>query len=154
DKSSSMTQAIDVAKQLSALVSAVINADFRVYAFDTAAFEVKAPVAKGKRPALSDWEQAFKFIKADGATSIGSALAKMTRDKFYAEQIVIVTDEGENTAPYLRDAYTAYVEKMNIAPAVTIVQVGGASHSFVTGLQSRGIEFMRYKFNGDLYSLP
>jgi hypothetical protein len=154
DKSSSMTQAIDVAKQLSALIGAVINAEFRVYAFDTSAFEVKAPVTKGKRLALSDWEQAFKFIKADGATSIGSALAKMTRDKFYAEQIVIVTDEGENTAPYLKDAYAAYVEKMNVAPTITIVQVGGASHSFVTGLQSRGIEFMRYKFNGDFYSLP
>jgi len=43
---------------------------------------------------------------------------------------------------------------MNAAPSVIIVQVGGANHSFVTGLQGRGIEVMRYQFSGDYYSLP
>ena len=154
DKSSSMTSAIEVAKQLAALVSAVITADFHVYAFDSAAFEVKAKVAKDQRPALSDWEKAFKFIKADGSTSIGAALAKMTRDRVYAEQVVIVTDEGENTAPYFRDAWEEYKTVMKSVLSVIIVQVGGANHSFVTGLQNRGIEVMRYQFQGDMYSLP
>lgn len=154
DKSSSMTQAIEVAKQLAALISAIINADFYVYAFDSAAFEVKSGVVGNERPALSDWEKAFKFIKADGSTSIGSALAKMTRDKIYAENIVIVTDEGENTVPYFRDAYSEYAAAMTVAPSVIIVQVGGENHSFVTGLQGRGIEVMRYQFKGDLFSLP
>lgn len=137
DKSSSMTQAIDVAKQLAALVSAVISADFRVYAFDSVAFEVKSEVTGDRRPALSDWEQAFKFIKANGSTSIGSALAKMAHDSVYAETIVIVTDEGENTAPYFRDAYSEYVAVMKVAPSVIVVQVGGENPSFVTGLQDR-----------------
>ncbi|HLG61541.1 MAG TPA: hypothetical protein VKY19_06390 [Ktedonosporobacter sp.] len=154
DKSSSMTSAIEVAKQLAALVSAVITADFHVYAFDTVAFEVKAEVKKGQRPALSDWEKAFKFIKANGSTSIGAALAKMTRDHVYAEQVVIVTDEGENTAPYFRDAWAEYGAVMKTALSVIIVQVGGANHSFVTGLQGRGIEVMRYQFQGDYYALP
>ncbi|MBV9614068.1 MAG: hypothetical protein JO031_01270, partial [Ktedonobacteraceae bacterium] len=35
-----------------------------------------------------------------------------------------------------------------------VVQVGGSNHSFVTALQSRGIEVMRYQFKGDFYSLP
>jgi hypothetical protein len=147
DKSSSMTQAIGVAKQLAALVSAVISADFRVYAFDSAAFEVKTDVKGDRRPALSDWEKAFKFIKANGSTSVGSALMKMLREKFYAENLVIVTDEGENTAPYLKDAYTEYTEVMKVAPSIIIVQVGGANHSFVTALQGRGIEVMRYQIN-------
>jgi hypothetical protein len=154
DKSSSMTQAIDVAKQLAALVSAVISADFHVYAFDSVAFDVKSGVTGDRRPALSDWEQAFKFVKANGMTSIGSALAKMTSDTVYAENIVIVTDEGENTVPYFRDAYSEYVAAMKVAPSVVIVQVGGENHSFVTGLQGHGIEVMRYQFSGDLYSLP
>lgn len=154
DKSGSMTSAIEVAKQLAALVSAVITADFHVYAFDTVAFEVKAEVKKGQRPALSDWEKAFKFIKADGGTSIGAALAKMTRDRVYAEQVVIVTDEEENTAPYFRDAWAEYAAVMKTALSVIIVQVGGATRSFVTGLQGRGIEVMRYQFQGDIYSLP
>ncbi len=154
DKSSSMTQAIDVAKQLAALIGAVISADFRVYAFDSAAFEVKTDINGDKRPALSDWEKAFKFIKANGSTSVGSALAKMTREQWYAENLVIVTDEGENTAPYLKDAYAEYVDKMKVAPSIIVVQVGGSNHSFVTALQGRGIEVMRYQFKGDAYSLP
>jgi hypothetical protein len=153
DKSSSMTQAIEVAKQLAALVGGVISAEFRVYAFDSAAFEIKANVKGDQRPLLSDWEKAFKFIKANGSTSIGAALANMLKDKFVAEQIVIVTDEGENTTPYFRNAYDEYVKEMGVAPTVIIVQVDGSNQSFVNGLQSHGIEVMRYQFRGDQYSL-
>ncbi|HEU5229583.1 MAG TPA: hypothetical protein VFU49_17330, partial [Ktedonobacteraceae bacterium] len=64
------------------------------------------------------------------------------------------TDEGENTAPYFRDAWEEYKTVMKSVLSVIIVQVGGANHSFVTGLQSRGIEVMRYQFSGDYYSLP
>ncbi|GHO96186.1 hypothetical protein KSF_062340 [Reticulibacter mediterranei] len=153
DKSSSMTKAVEVAKQLAALVGAVINAEFRVYAFDSAAFEVKASVKGKDRPALSDWEKAFKLIKADGSTSIGAALAKMLKDKFVAEQIVIVTDEGENTPPLFHNAYAEYVKEMHVAPSVIIVQVDGSNPSFMAGLQKQGIEVMRYQFRGDQYSV-
>lgn len=154
DKSGSMTQAIEVAKQLAALVSAVITAEFRVYAFDTAAFEIKAAIGEGKRPALSDWEKAFKFIKADGGTSIGVALAKMLKERVYVESLVLVTDEGENTAPFFRDAWTEYVKEMQVAPSIIIVKVGGSHLPFEKGLRERGIEMMGYEFGGDLYSLP
>jgi hypothetical protein len=154
DKSGSMTQAIEVAKQLAALVSAVISADFHVYAFDTAAFEVKAEAVAGKRPALSDWEKAFKFIKANGGTSIGCALAKMTKERIYAEQVILVTDEGENTAPYFRNAWNEYGEQMHTAPSVIIVRVGNGYQPFEKGLQEQGIEVMSYQFSGDYYALP
>jgi len=154
DKSGSMTHAIEVAKQLAALVSAVINADFYVYAFDTAAFEITAGVTKDKRPALSDWEKAFKFIKADGGTSIGSAMVKLLKDRVYVEQVVLVTDTGENTAPYLRDAWAEYAREMQSAPSVIVVQVGSAHGGFTTALQQRGIEVMHYVFSGDYYALP
>lgn len=154
DKSSSMTQAIELAKQLAALVSAVISADFRVYAFDSVAREVKSPGKKEQRPALSDWEKAFKFIKADGSTSIGSAMAKMQRDRFYAEQVVIVTDEGENTAPFFSVAWKEYTETLKIRPQLMIVEVGGSYRPFLDGLQREGIEFIKYEFKGDYYSLP
>ncbi len=154
DKSGSMTQAIEVARQLAALIGAVITAEFRVYAFDTAAFEIKATVPEGKRPTLSDWEVAFKFIKANGGTSIGVALAKLLKDKVYVEQLILVTDEGENTAPFFRDAWTEYAKEMTTAPSVIIVKVGGSHAPFEKGLQERGIEVMSYEFKGDHYSLP
>lgn len=161
DKSSSMSQAIEVARQLAALISAVISADFYVYAFDTAAFEIKASQEDGSRPMLSDWEKAFRFLKADGATSIGAPLAKMTRDRVSVEQVLIVSDEGENTAPYLADAWTEYRAQMQIAPAVIIVsiphsgyQVPGSVERFPQSLQQRGVELTRYTFTGDIYALP
>jgi len=154
DKSSSMMQAIEVAKQLAALISAVITADFHVYAFDTAAFEIKAPIEAGARPAFSDWEQAFQLIKADGRTSIGCALAKMTKERVYAEQIVLVTDEGENTAPTFKEAWTDYRREMHVAPGVLIVKVGGAYAPFERGLREQGIEMTAYQFSGDSYALP
>ncbi len=154
DKSGSMTQAIEVAKQLAGLISAVTSAAFYVYAFDTAAFEIKTKVAQGQRPALSDWEKAFQFIKADGGTSIGTALAKMTRDKILVDQLLIVTDEGENTAPLLADAWTEYCKEMSAAPSVIVVQVGGNNERFAKSLQDRGVELTRYHFAGDMYSLP
>ncbi|HLZ58666.1 MAG TPA: hypothetical protein VKR06_17135 [Ktedonosporobacter sp.] len=153
DKSSSMTQAIEIAKQLAALVSAVITADFYVYAFDTAAFEIKTDVKGEKRPALSDWEKAFKFIRADGATSIGAPLARMVKEKQYVEQLIVVTDEGENTAPYLRVAWQEYVEKMGTAPSIVIVAVNGSNLGFVKGLEQQGAEVMRYVFREDIYGL-
>lgn len=154
DKSGSMSQAIEVAKQLAALISAVTTADFYVYAFDTAAFEIKTTVPKGERPALSDWEKAFQFIKANGGTSIGVALAKMLREKILVEQLLIVTDEGENSAPFLADAWTEYSEKLQASPSVIIVQVGGANERFAQSLQARGVELTRYAFSGDYYALP
>lgn len=161
DKSSSMSQAIEVARQLAALISAVITADFYVYAFDSAAFEIKATSAQGQRLMLSDWERAFRLIKADGSTSIGAPLAKMTRDRIYAEQLLIVSDEGENTAPYLADAWTEYCQQMQTAPSIIMVnipssgyQVPGSVERFPQSLLQRGIELTRYTFNGDIYSLP
>ncbi len=154
DKSGSMSQAIEVAKQLAGLISAVTTADFYVYAFDTASFELKVDVPAGQRPVLSDWEKAFRFIKASGGTSIGVSLAKMLKDNVYVEQILIVTDEGENTAPYLADAWTVYNQKMHSSPAITVVQVGGSYEPFAKRLQDQGIDLTRYAFNGDYYSLP
>ena len=154
DKSSSMSQAIEVAKQLASLISAVTTADFFVYAFDSAAFEIKADVPAGKRAAVSDWEKAFQFIKASGSTSIGVALAQMTKKKQYVEQILIVTDEGENTAPLLADAWVAYKDALHSAPTVVTVQAGGTYDPFARGLQDRGVDLTRYRFEGDYYSLP
>jgi hypothetical protein len=153
DKSGSMSQAIEVAKQLASLISAVTTAEFYVYAFDTAAFEIKTKVPTGQRPALSDWEKAFQFIKANGGTSLGVALAHMTKNRIYAEQLLIVTDEGENTAPYLVNAWKEYYEKMQVAPSIIIVQVGGSNERFAQGLQAQSIELTRYQFSGDSYSI-
>jgi hypothetical protein len=153
DKSGSMSQAIEVARQLASLIGAVTSAAFYVYAFDTAAFEIKVKVPAGQRAALSDWEKAFQFIKANGGTSLGVAATQMLKNKIYTEQWIFVTDEGENTAPYLVNAWKEYCEKMQVAPSIIIVQVGGSNERFAQGLQAQGVELTRYQFSGDGYSI-
>lgn len=154
DKSGSMGQAIEVARQLAALIGAVVSAEFHVYAFDTAAFEVRAEGQPGRRAAHSDWERAFALIKADGGTSIGAPLARLARDRVRVEQIVIVSDERENTAPHFRDAFAAYVQAMGVVPRVIIVHVDNPYLGLFNDLKARGIEVLRYEFAGDYYSLP
>jgi hypothetical protein len=148
DKSSSMTQAIEVAKEVAALVGAVCT-NFRVLVFDTETFEVSAQGAE-----RSAWERAFRMVKADGATSIGAPLAKLARERHYVEQVVIITDMGENTAPLFHDAYAQYVRELGVGPLVTVVAVGGSDQRFLERLREQAIPLTVWEFRGDYYSLP
>lgn len=148
DKSGSMTAAIELAKEIAALVSAVCR-DFHVLAFDTEALAVTAAAT-----ARSDWEAAFQGIRADGGTSIGAPLAKLTRDGVHVEQVLIVTDGGENTGPFFADAYQAYEERLAVSPQVIVIGVGGYSARFAEGLGQRGLPVTVWEFAGDYYSLP
>lgn len=149
DKSGSMQQAIEVGKQLSAIVAPICNADLFVYAFDTIAYPI---TAKGSD--LSDWERAFKGIKADGGTSCGVALDMMRRKKQLVEQIILITDQGENGKPYLVDAMTQYHAEMGVLPTVMILNVGYAENTVQASLTRANYEWDAYTFNGDYYSLP
>lgn len=148
DKSGSMTKAIAVAKEVAALVSAICH-DFRVLAFDNVAFEVTA-----QGTGRSDWEQAFRMVRANGRTSIGAPLAKLTQERHYVEQVLIVSDLGDNTAPLFADAYTEYVQVMGSRPQVTLVVVDRGNRRFVNRLEEMGVPLTVWEFTGDYYSLP
>lgn len=155
DKSHSMSAAIEVAKQIAALVSAVATRGLFVYAFDSEAFPITVSVPEGARPALSDWEQAFRYVKANGSTAIGAPLVKLRKDGVLVEQIVIVTDEEEVTAPRFVDAYKEYSEALHIRPAVCIVAVKAPNREFEDGLRTAGIEFSTFPVEkSDMYSYP
>jgi hypothetical protein len=149
DKSSSMESAIEVGKRIAALISGITDADLFVYAFDTLPYPVKASGSQ-----LSDWERAFQHLKAGGATSIGSPLEAMRLRKQRVEQIILVTDEGENTAPYFAETYDAYKRDLNVEPSVLIVKVGYAYDWLERKLQERQAQVDTFTFAGDYYSLP
>jgi len=149
DKSSSMESAIEVGKRIAALISGITQADLFVYAFDTLPYPVKA---SGNN--LSDWERAFQHIKAGGATSIGSPLEAMRLRNQRVEQIVLVTDEGENTAPYFAEAYEAYKRELQTAPSILVVKVGYAYDWLERRLQEKQAQVDTFTFAGDYYSLP
>lgn len=149
DKSGSMENAIEIGKQLAALISGITQADLFVYAFDTIPYAV---VAEGQE--LTDWERAFRHIKAGGGTSIGCALEAMRKKKQVVDQIIVVTDEGENAAPYFSEAYKTYCRELAVMPNVVIVRVGGYCNWLESQLKGQQTPVETFTFAGDYYSLP
>jgi hypothetical protein len=149
DKSGSMTDAIEVGKRLAALISGISDAALFVYAFDSMPYSIKA---HGKE--LSDWEKAFQYIKADGNTSCGCAVEAMRIKKQIVEQFILVTDEGDNTAPYFAEAYSKYCSDLGVMPNVVIVRVASASDYVERQLKEKHLPVETFTFAGDYYSLP
>lgn len=151
DKSGSLEVSIDMAKHVATLLSTAMeeNAALYVYAFDTAAIEIKS---QGK--SYADWDKAFRMIKAHGGTSIGSALASLRTQNRYVEQIMIITDENENESPYFVQEYPAYASALNVKPNVVIVDVGQFSSTIQDALRRIQAPCESIRFAGDYTSLP
>lgn len=149
DKSGSMTTAIEVGKQLGALISAVCTAELFVYAFDTVAYPVQP-----RGPSLAAWEQALLGIKAGGGTSCGVAIEWMRKRQQRVEQIVMVTDEDENQPPLFEHAYREYAAAFNVQPAVIFVKIGIASDQLERACTRLGVAPNAFIFRGDYYALP
>jgi hypothetical protein len=148
DKSGSMEHAIELGKRLAALISGITQADLFVYAFDTIPYAV---TAQGRE--LTDWERAFQHLNAGGGTSIGCALETMRKKKQVVDQIIIVTDEGENAAPYFAEVYKTYCRDLAVMPNVVIVRVG-SSCNWLEGQLKQQAPVETFTFAGDYYSLP
>ena len=149
DTTGSMNVALEIGRQLGAMISAVCQADLFAYAFDTIAYPVEP---KGK--SLADWEKALRGVNAGGGTSCGVALDWMRRQGQRVEQVVLVTDEGENTAPLFKDAYEAYAKALVVRPSVTIVKIGQASDLLERACRELGVSPNVVAFGGDYYALP
>ncbi|MGH1394402.1 MAG: hypothetical protein ACRAVC_10250 [Trichormus sp.] len=149
DKSGSMDNAIAIGKQLAALISGITQAELFVYAFDTIPYAI---TAQGKE--LTDWERAFQHIRAGGSTSIGCALEIMRQKKQVVDQIILVTDEGENARPYFGEVYKNYCRELGVMPNVVIVRVGSYYNWIETQLKEQQAPVETFTFAGDYYSLP
>jgi len=151
DKSGSMHSAILLGTQIGAVVAQAIEQDvfFGAYMFDTGVYDLGNP---GQN--LSDWEQAVKNIHAGGGTSIGGPLVKLMRDNKLVEQIIVITDGGDNTPPRFETAYAAYKENMKVEPMVTFIHLPGEPDRLSGELQNLGCEFRKIEGGGDQYSLP
>jgi hypothetical protein len=149
DKSGSMKTAIEVGKQLGAMISAASDAPLVAYAFDTVAYPLQ-PAGTG----LADWEKALAGIEAVGGTSCGVALKQMIRKKQWVEQLVMISDEDENTAPLFKKAYPKYAEAAGGQPAVIFVKIGQSCNKLEEACAELGVAPNVTEFRGDYYALP
>ena len=149
DKSGSMSVAIELGKRIGAMISAVCEKELFVYAFDTMAY----PIDRAGDD-LASWERALLGISAGGGTSCGAAVEAMRLKKQYVEQIILVTDEGENTGPLFAQALLKYRDTMKADPAVCIVRTPGASDTLEGRCKAAGLSADVFQFGGDYYALP
>jgi hypothetical protein len=149
DKSGSMELAIELGKRLGSLISAICEKELYVYAFDTMAYPIERVGDD-----LASWEKALKGITAGGGTSCGVPLDLMTRKQQYVEQIIVVTDEGENTAPLFVDALAKYREAVKADPNVCFVRTPGAGTQLEEQCRRAGVMCDAFQFTGDYYALP
>jgi hypothetical protein len=110
--------------------------------------------AEGAEPTLADWERALAGIHAGGSTSCGVAVEMMRRRKERVEQIVMVTDEGENSSPLFADTLLQYKRELGADPHVVFVKTRRASAHLEGACQRRQIAYDAYQFTGDYYALP
>jgi hypothetical protein len=70
------------------------------------------------------------------------------------EQIVMITDENENTNPRFVDALTRYRQDLEADPHVVFVKTRGASGHLEANCRQARIAYDAYQFTGDYYALP
>jgi len=149
DKSGSMQVAIELGKRIGAMISAVCSKELYVYAFDTMAY----PIERAGDD-LASWERALAGIAAGGGTACGVAVEYMRLKKQYVEQIILVTDEGENQGPHFAETLLKYRQEMKADPGVCIVRTPGAMQVLEGRCKAAGIAVDVFQFDGDYYSLP
>jgi hypothetical protein len=149
DKSASMEAAIELGKRIGAMISTICEKQLFVYAFDTMSYDIASQGGD-----LAAWERAFRGIKAGGGTSCGVALVNMRKRKQYVEQIIMITDEGENTPPLFMHELEAYKQELKADPSVCLVRTPGGEKHLESQCRSGGQMVDVFQFNGDYYSLP
>lgn len=149
DKSGSMEEAIEIGKRIGAMVSSVCESDLYVYVFDTIAMKIEPAGAD-----LAAWEKELAGVKAGGGTSCGVGIERMRQKRQYVEQIILVTDEGENSPPCFVTTLQKYRQELNAEPNVCLVRTRGGSDMLERQMKQAGLPADVFQFNGDYYALP
>lgn len=150
DTSVSMEKGVEIGKRIAAAISACCTSDFYMYNFDV--FCTEWPT-KGKT--LADYEKDFKHLKLGGSTAAGAPIVAMTKKRQKVEQVIIVTDEGENGSPLFAAALEAYEKELGVKPDVVIVRING-NNTIERSLKAKGfnVDVWVWDNKGDYYSIP
>lgn len=129
DSSTSMTEAIDLGKEIGSLIGPICQSTFVCVSFSD-----MAKLHDVKSDKKSDWDAAFRFVRAVGCTDIGSVVPAVQRQMEvlrkvnpatpYVEQFLLVTDEGENRTPNFASRLETYRKDTGVNPNVVIVRIG------------------------------
>lgn len=142
DKSGSMESAIELGKHIGASIAqSCVNGNPPItYLFDTMATPVEWKASDGDITKKSSWDKKFQMFRANGGTAPETIIRALMARDVILEQIVLVTDEGENNSGQFADRMKEYKAKFGISPSVVIVRVGTSCNSMENTLKKAGIE--------------
>lgn len=151
DKSGSMSYAIETARNVAASLVKFVKGKVHLVFFDTTPSYIDVSGL-----ALDQIQKATRHFRADGGTSIGCGLNRMLVEKIEVDGIVVVSDGGENQAPFFHDVYRKYSEFVGKDVPVYFFSTEGDSNYFSQFANRAGIEVQTFDIRGskvDYYSV-
>ena len=151
DKSGSMSDAIEIARHVSAALAKYVKGKVHLVFFDTVPTTIDVTGMT-----LDKIRDVTKYISANGGTSIGCGLQRMLDAKEEIDGIAVVSDGEENTAPRFVDVYKRYSALFGKEVPVYFYHTNGYAPSFTTDAQRNGVDVQVFDLRGgvDYYSLP
>lgn len=142
DKSMSMQGAIELGKKVAAAIAQAGGDKFKAcYLFGTDARRVQWTEADGDITSYSAWAEKLKMQLAGGATKMGLCLRAMMRANIDVEQIVLITDQGDNGTPRFTALLPEYEEQFGHMPTIVIIWMGQyRSDQVERGAKHKGAE--------------
>ncbi len=127
DKSGSMSQAIELGKQIGAAIAQSCKKDNppRTYMFDYMPTPIEWRESDEDMTTKSAWDRKLAMFAARGGTAPDTVIRAMISKEVAVDQIVIVTDEGENCTGAFANSMKNYEAHFGFMPNIVIVRVRG-----------------------------
>lgn len=143
DKSGSMSNAIELGKQVAAAVAqSCVDGNMPVvYLFDAQPVPIVWSTSDGDITKKSAWDKKLQMFRAAGGTAPGMAVKALITKKTLIEQIVVITDEGENSDAYsFARSLKDYEKEFGVLPSVVIVRLGTSCDIMEKSSKKEGIQ--------------
>lgn len=156
DKSGSMSQAIEIAREVSATLSKMVKGKVWLVFFDTAPQSIDVTGMP-----LDVIKNVTRYITANGGTSIGCGLKRMLDSNIEIDGIAVVSDAQENTPPFFYDVYKQYSQKFSKDVPVYLYLCDNNSNYYAdrdlrATMKQAGLDLQVFDMSkkADYYSLP
>ncbi len=144
DKSGSMESTLTCAPIVTSLCAALAENPLSVYLFDEEAHQLSI-----KDISAENVMRLFEPFSSGGASSPGTAIQALMNEGRSVEQILLLTDGNENTAPFFVPLYRAYQSRMLISPHIVMIKMGHITESLQSKLSTAGISHSVFTFGED-----
>lgn len=151
DRSGSMSNAIELSREMAAFLARTVKGNVYLVLFNTAPtyFDVTGNT-------LDEIKHATQRYRATGGTSIGCGLDMIREKGIIVGGIAICSDGGDNTSPYFYQAYKRYVDQLGCEPTTYLWHVPGEQNRLVDHCRREGIPLEVFEMGRDVdyYSIP